>query len=145
MWMLHIKLPLFLSWLLRFFENRLCLKSHIYNYFNFLLFNLSNTYVPLHLTLALHPVVTSTVYHKLRRDLWSLSQARRGRGGSLSQSLTNHLCAWGNDAASSEVLTKKRPLLVENYFQTPYWVWVHPRPLRISGRASSWAKPYKLS
>ncbi|KAL3006693.1 hypothetical protein AAZX31_08G291900 [Glycine max] len=30
----------------------------------------------------------------------------------------NHLCAWGNDAAS-EVLTEARLLLVENYFQTP--------------------------
>ncbi|KAI4322801.1 hypothetical protein L6164_022461 [Bauhinia variegata] len=45
-----------------------------------------------------------------------------------------HLCAWGNDAAS-KVLTEARPLLVENYFQTPSWVWVWLRPSRISGRA----------
>lgn len=30
----------------------------------------------------------------------------------------NHLCAWGNDAAS-EVQTEARLLLVENYSQTP--------------------------
>ncbi|KAK4354020.1 hypothetical protein RND71_026214 [Anisodus tanguticus] len=33
-----------------------------------------------------------------------------------------HLCAWGNDAAS-EVLTEARLLLVENYFQTPLRPW----------------------
>ncbi|KAE8719820.1 Phytosulfokin receptor 1 [Hibiscus syriacus] len=32
--------------------------------------------------------------------------------------IVDHLCAWGNDAAS-EVLTEARLLLVENYFQTP--------------------------
>ncbi|CAK9184937.1 unnamed protein product, partial [Ilex paraguariensis] len=48
--------------------------------------------------------------------------------------LRQYLCAWGNDAAS-EVLTEARQLLVENYFQTPSWAWVLPRPKRISGRA----------
>ncbi|KAK8519603.1 hypothetical protein V6N12_025636 [Hibiscus sabdariffa] len=38
-----------------------------------------------------------------------------------------YLCAWGNDAAS-EVLTKARLLLVENYFQTPSLASVQPRP-----------------
>lgn len=34
-----------------------------------------------------------------------------------------HLCGWGN-AVASEVLTEARLLLVENYFQSPYSVWV---------------------
>ncbi|KAG7968728.1 hypothetical protein I3843_08G169000 [Carya illinoinensis] len=40
---------------------------------------------------------------------WKLGSGRRRE---------EHLCAWGNDAAS-EVLTEARLLLVENYFQTP--------------------------
>ena len=56
--------------------------------------------------------------------------------------VTMYLCDWGNDSAS-EVLAEAHLLLVENYFQTPYWASVWPRSLRISGRAPSGVKPYK--
>ncbi|GLJ24720.1 hypothetical protein SUGI_0472690 [Cryptomeria japonica] len=59
------------------------------------------------------------------------------------EGVSKYLCAWGNDAAS-EVITKARQLLVENYFQTPSLAFFHGRPLRSFGGLSlRWATQIK--